>query len=73
MSYDIFPVNGCGTVGLVSREDKRPYEVPPNGWNVVINGEMHNGAVRVASASGPIPGIDVGSAPVIQPSALAWV
>jgi hypothetical protein len=69
MSYKIFPVDDCGAIGLVSRNDKRPYETPPNAWNVVQNGEMHNGAVRVASGSRPIPSVTMTGT---EPHNLGW-
>ena len=41
-----YRVNKAGNHGFVSDRDQRPYELPPNGWNLISNARMLNGMVE---------------------------
>lgn len=53
-----FTVNNLGSVGYIGKQDKKPFELPPEAWDRVINARCHNGAATalgVANCVSKIP------------------
>ena len=43
----VYRVNNAGKYGLISQLDRRPYDIPPESWDVMLDCRVVNDSVQV--------------------------